>query len=98
MTQAMSQKNQHAKKNSMNQQTSPRHMLFTQAGGAPSQETDSSRRYPIYVQSSQGRSSNDTRSRGRRAFDKSSYKDSFPIRCTDPEKLNSQAKQEIEQR
>ena len=47
--------------------------------------------------SSYDRSSNN-KSRGRRPFDKSSYRSSFPLRCTSTEKLHSKAKQDIERR
>ena len=39
-----------------------------------------------------------TQSRGRRPFEKSSYKHSFPIRCKSTEKMHPQAREDAEQR
>ena len=81
-----------SRKHSVTKMTSPRKMLLTQAGR--SQETDSTHnRVPIT--SSYDRSSSNNLSRGRRPFEKTSYKSSFPIRCTDTEKLNQKAKEDI---
>ena len=48
----------------------------------------------ILEQSSYDRSSN--KSRGVRAFEKSSYKNSFPIRAVDTDKMNSRARVDVE--
>lgn len=82
------------KKNSMTRVTSPRHMLYTQAGA--SNETDSFYNKPI--QSSYSRSSAKTKSRGKRPFEKVSYQKTFPIRCVDTDKCNTRARNDIEHR
>ena len=83
------------RKNSVTKNTSPRQMLLTQAGR--SNETDSYRNAPI-TSSYDRSSSNLTRSRGRKVFEKTSYKESFPLRCTQTDNTNERARLDIEHR
>ena len=75
-------------------------MLYVGGSSQDSAATPSDARSKIpaivYLESSYDRSSN--KSRGRKQFDKASYKDSFPIRATNADKMNSKARHDFESR
>lgn len=89
----------HRENKGIKQSTTPRRMLHVGGSSQESATPSAISRRPVAVimeQSSYDRSSN--KSRGLRAFEKSSYKKSFPLRAVETEKMHTVARVDVEAR